>query len=503
MIAFQSAAGIEFWPPHQVASIMPEFRNWWRGVHRDGRVAHRPTPPPPGPWVAHAAGFVNSRFLVGHNGLWKDPADFLTCGAEIPPSPCEPESPAVAGLGLRGCQVYALQKVTGKQQVIWFTDQGEITWTDTKVLDAAALLPDLVLFKPGLYLNRTRLCLIRYDGDKNSFFCLDNGREYRTAISNPVVRRLGLESHTRLEPADVGRFGQYQLRDWPLDLFKASREFLRANFHSADQLIAHVVWQRFRDRQAGIFKRWGESYRDFWYRVLSPLLYRAGYLDKDEVRRPVSLEPQRGKESPSQRLFLVTYRIVAFFVKNCGFFDFREFGFKDPEPELFKLGKLHPEVVLITEKDDCLEYTRKLVKEFGVSHYHLGGQPSILRSEYVAERLLKVVSGIRAIAYVDYDVGGWILGQAAAEQLAHQGLQLTGFDFLLRQECFTDEEKRLHSHTCPLKTATQRTKAKLWIAEGGGIDGQPRGIYASYVEPYPRIRQLFLSLLTRNLGLGH
>ena len=496
MIAFQSAEGIEFWRPHEIASIMPEFRNWWRGVRQDGSVAHRPTPPPAGPWVPHGGGFVNSRFLVPRNRHWKDPADFLIPGGAIPPSATEEDSPEVPGLGLRANQVYALYKVKGKREVLWHTDLGDFHWKDTRLEDAARTLPELVLFKPGHYLNRGRLIQIRYDGDKNSFFCLDNGVEYRTAISNPVVLRLGLESHTRLEPATVGRFGQYQLRDWPLDLSKASREFLRKHFRSAEQLIAHLIWQRLRDRQSGIFKRWGDSYRDFWYCVLSPVLFRAGYLDENELLREVSLEPQRGKSSLSQRLFLRTYSIVAFFIKDCGFFDFHEFGFKDPAPEHFTLGKLRPEIVLITEKEDCLEYARRLVKEFGVSHYHLGGQPSLLRSEYVAERLLKHLKTIRAIAYVDYDVGGWILEQAAAEQLRHRGLEVVGFEYLLRQDCFTDEEKTLHSHPCPLKNATQRTKAEMWIAGGGGLDGQPRGIFACYVEPYSRVRKLFLDLVT-------
>ncbi len=494
MIEFQSARGIEFWRPHEVASIMPEFRNWWRGVHRDGRVAHRPTPPPPGPWVPHGGGFVNSAYLVEEKSGWKDSAGFLSAGGPIAPSAPEEESPEVAGLGLRANQVYALQKVTGRQAVVWHTDQGERVWADTRLAEAAARVSQLFLFQPGLYLNRSRLSLIRYDGDQCLFFELDNGRVYKTRIYNNVGSRLGLEKLTRLEPALVLRFGMYQLRDWPIDLFKASRSFLQSNFGSAEQLIAHLVWQRLRDRQAGLLKRWGDSYRDFWYCVISPLLFRAGYLDREGVTRVVSLEPVRGPQSPSQELFLQTYRIIALFVKE-GLFDFQQFGFKDPNPELFKIGKVRPELLLLTEKDDCLEYARRLVQEFGVSHYHLGGQPSLLRSEYVARRLLKVVKSVRAVAFVDYDVGGWILGRAAADQLQERGLEIAGFDYLLREECFTDEEKRLRSHACPAKTPAQRTKAALWIANGGGLDGQPRGIYASYVEPFARVRALFLPLL--------
>ncbi len=497
MIAFQGPEDIEFWRPHEIASIMPEFRNWWRGVRSDGRVAHRPTPPPSGPYVPHAGGFVNSRFLVEQDGRWRDPADFLLPGGPIPDSPPEPESPVVAGLGLRADQVCALHKVEYKQDVIWSTDEGEILWPNIKLQDAAHLVPDLVLFKAGKYINRRRLASVRHVDRDRCFYCLDNGREFKTTPRTPVRERLGLTSTARLEPSMNGRFEVYQLRDWPIDLFKASKEFLRSHFKTPDQLIGHLIWQRFRDRQAGIFKRWGDTYRDFWYCVLSPVLYRAGFLEPSEILREVSLEPKRGKQSPSERLFRRTFHIMLYFVQTWRFFDFHEFGFKDLQPENFTVGKLRPEVVLVTEKDDCLEYAKKLVKEFGVSHYHLGGQPSVLRSEYVAERLLKVLKTIRVIAYVDYDAGGHVIGQAAADQLADRGVEVTRVDFLLREECFSEEEKRLHSHPCKMGSAAHRTKVRRWLERGGGLNGQARGIFASYVEPYARVRGLFLDCLNR------
>lgn len=106
-----------------------------------------------------------------------------------------------------------------------------------------------------------------------------------------------------------------------------------------------------------------------------------------------------------------------------------------------------------------------------------------------------MVQDIRVVAYVDYDVGGWILGQAAADQLGDRGLRITGFDYLLRENCFTPEEKRLHSHPCAMGGPSAKTKARQWVERGGGLDGEPRGIFASYVEPYARVRKLFVDLL--------
>ena len=498
MIEFQGPDGLEFWPPHQVASIVPEFRNWWRGVRSDGRVAHRPTPPPPGPWVPHASGFVNSVWLTAVGSQWKDPADFLWPGGELPKSPAETESPEVPGLGVRASQVYALTKVKGKEEIVWHTDAGEVVWKwQRKKLDEAArLVPDFFLLRRCEYLNRRRLSSIRSDGGPHRIFRLDNGCEYRMKSSlMGAAQCLGLTGYLQLEPAMPERFRAVQLRDWPVDLSKASRAFLRKHFANPTLLIANIIWQRFRDRQAGIFKRCGDTYRGFWYTFLVHALYRAGFLEAEEVRREVSCAPHRGRLSRADSLFLLNYQVMDHLVDECRFFDFREVGFKDPDPKGFTLGVLRPEIVLVTEKDACLEFARKLVREFGVSHYHLGGQPSVLRSEYVAERLRRVIKSFRAIAYVDFDAGGWILGRAAAAQLERRGLQLDRFDYLLRHECFTEEEKRLHSHPCKMGSAAAKTKVRLWMESGGGLDGQPRGIYASYVEPYSRVRELFVNLL--------
>lgn len=496
MIAFQGAEGIEFWNPYDVSSIRPEFRNWWRGVRKDGRVAHRPTPPPDGPWVAHADGFVNSRWLSLEGKDWKDSAHFLWPGGPLMDSPREPEAQAIPGLGLLSQQVYALTKMPKKQAVVWHTDQGEIIWPDRQVEEVASLMPDLFEFRLRVYLNRRRLGLIRSNKGFKRIFVLDNGQEYELSSTTlGAAEQLGLTNYVNLEPAMPQRFFDNQLRDWPLDLTKASRDFLRQNFPTPRQLIAAIVWQRFRDRQSGVFKRWGDTYRGFWYGALVHPLHRAGFLEEEDVESEVSLEVTRGKLSRSNYLFHLSHRVVGYLVDDCRFFSFREFGFKEPDPELFQVGKRRPEVLLITEKDDCLEYARKLVKEFGVSHYHLGSQPSLLRSEYAAERLLRVVQEIRVMAYVDYDVGGWILGRAAADQLVDQGLKVTAFDYLLRESCFTEEEKRLHSHPCKAGNAAHKTKARQWVEAGGGLDGQPRGIYASYVEPYARVRKLFTPFL--------
>jgi len=109
-----------------------------------------------------------------------------------------------------------------------------------------------------------------------------------------------------------------------------------------------------------------------------------------------------------------------------------------------------------------------------------------------------VVTGpVRVVAYVDYDTGGWIIGHAFVKQLRNLGVSVSQVDFLIREECFTAEEKHLYAHPCSMSTPAYRTKTLGWLKEGGGLDGKPMGIHSNHVQPYERVRDLCLQLLSR------
>ena len=68
-------------------------------------------------------------------------------------------------------------------------------------------------------------------------------------------------------------------------------------------------------------------------------------------------------------------------------------------------------------------------------------------------------------------------------------------DFLLRQECFTEEEKRLYARPLPMPTQAFRTKAEAWAKKSGGVNGQLMGIHSNHVQPYERVRELFIQTI--------
>ena len=486
MVILQDAEGLVFWNEYDIASFQPEFRNRWRAVHRNGAVAHRPTPPPPGPWVPLGSGLVLPQHL---NHRLQDPAGFQFPQAVLPPIP-EPPDPRR--------HIYALQS-NHKKQCLWKTDRGDIVEKSTSAAQASQTMPELVMLRKGLYVNRNRIARVQRRHPV-ALVILDNGHTYTvTDLGNGLPERLGLPNLVHLEPRCEALYGNYQLRDWPFPLVEAPAEFLRQTFTSARQLIAHLIYQRLRFIQAGDSREWSDSYRGFWYEWLKGCLHRAGYLEEQEMEWEPPEEPdpvlRRGARQ-AEVLYDLTFRIFSYFVLDYQLFTFREFGFEAPHPEYRRIGSTRPEVLLVCEKSEFADWGIRLHQEFGVSLRLLSGQPSALMSEFMAADLKERVTGPnRILAYVDYDVGGWILARALAKQLERHGVQVAEVIFFLNNDAFTPDEKRLHAHPLPAGSAADRTKSKAWFAETKGVDGRPRGIHADHIQPYQRLRNLFLQHL--------
>lgn len=148
---------------------------------------------------------------------------------------------------------------------------------------------------------------------------------------------------------------------------------------------------------------------------------------------------------------------------------------------------------MVTEKDGLLKGAGKVSRQLGLTHYHLGGQPSRLRTEHLVVKLRqRTLAPLWVIAFVDYDESGRVIGKAVVKQLETLGMQVARLNFLLHEKCFTEEEIRLYTHPCKSGSKARRTLARLWVESGGEIGGQALGIQA---QPFKRVKKLFLDLL--------
>ena len=498
MLALEDGESLLFWDEFEIASLRPEFRNRWQAVHRLGMVAHRPTPPPPGPWVPLGQALVLPQHLRSTPEGLLDPAGFLYPQATLAPVPAPQPLPEIEGIPCPRQEIYGLQKhkQTG---CVWKTDRGEFVWKKPRPPKACLLMPEMVMLKKGYYVNRLRISRIRHD--YFSYFVeLDNGEVYKVSKQSPEFGELlGLTNLIHLDPPCEALYGNYVLRDWPFELATAPAEVLRGMFESPRQLIGHLIFQRLRYLQEGLPREWTESYRGFWYDWIKNTLYRAGLLAEPEIHWPAPEVPDFAPKrnlSKAETMYNLMFRIFDFFVEDYRLFTFEEFGFVEPRPDCRRIGRVSPEIILVTEKEDFSEFGLRLCEEFGVSLRMLASQPPIIGSEFFAKALKPLVTRpVRVIAYVDYDVGGWILGRAFAKQLAMFGLDVSRVDFMIRGDSFTADEKRLHAKPLPMKTAAHRTKSRQWFEETGGVDGKPLGIHSDHVKPYERVRALFMAAL--------
>lgn len=137
---------------------------------------------------------------------------------------------------------------------------------------------------------------------------------------------------------------------------------------------------------------------------------------------------------------------------------------------------LGPDIILLIEKKDLSSLGIKAARHFGISRIITAGVSRIAPAEFFCAALRAVYSGpVRILVYGDFDPGGRVVGTALTDHFARFGVPCPrGPEFLITPDLFSSEEIGLFSR--PLTQADGRVDD--FVAETGGIQGQPRGIHA-------------------------
>lgn len=196
---FEVPGTIFFAPPHDVASLTPEWKGRWRVVLKDGTQGTIPYEPGPGPWVELGVSFVNPAHLQRTaDGRWQDPKGFFYPGDELPSVAGPEPDPSIPELPCRPEQVIALHPVRRTSHCRWETDAGDFEW-DMPPAKAASLHPSMVLLKGEIYLNGRRLRRVERVG--NEFhLTMDTGRLFTIAgsLQYGLAPRFGLSHFNHL-----------------------------------------------------------------------------------------------------------------------------------------------------------------------------------------------------------------------------------------------------------------------------------------------------------------
>lgn len=465
LIALEDAAGLLFVPLRDLASLVPEFRGRWRGVLGNGDVVHRPSAPSCGRWLQR-------RWLEPlPDGRWRDPAGFVHEGPLSDPPPAADPEP-----GTEPVDVLWLRALPGRVS-LWGTGQGEVQ-TEERAEVAALRHPGLIRIGARLWVQRDRVRRVSLTGP----VVLEGGLELEAvqpAFRSGLATALGVDDLEHLRPFTAALVRE-KLREYPLELARAPAASLRSWFTSPRVLIANVIFQALRLAEAGALpSEYGKTHRGFWYVPLEATLNRAGFVTR----------PDRGYDDP---LWLLYQDVIARLVGDDQLFGYADLGFQDDH--VGGVGALHPEVVLLVEKESVLASARRVAELLGLSWLLTRGTPNLVDVEFFVQSL--PLRRLRLIAFVDFDPAGWTLSDTAETQLRRYGCELLQpTEFVVRAECFSAEELELYALPCPTHTAALAARARWWLERGGGIDGQALGVHANHLQPWERVRDRVLQLL--------
>jgi hypothetical protein len=469
-VAAQTRDGLVFFRLDEVAAVTPTPPGRWRLVDQSGGVGYRPDRPE-GPWAPMGKSWVRPELLRQDGSNFVDPGGFRHAG------PLPDGRPALAPAD----EVVLLER--RKAEAIWLLVDGREVATGCSIERARRQHGALLRVTSDCYVNRQHLLAI----EKRYQMVLSGG--HRRSPGNAhhareVARQLGLPNLWSLDPRE--ELFHYHFRDYAYEIVAAPTARLRAEFGRAMELISAVVWQHYGYRVEGVDSGYGDTFRGFFY-SLQPALHRGGFVNRAQLRAPLGRQALVSKD----RLYLDFGDLIWSCVYRYRLFTYQQFGFKDPRPHKRFVGRAQPGVVLIVEKGDSVEECAlRLHHELGLSVLILGGSPKLIDVEYFARALRPVYSGeVRVLAYVDHDWSGSLIGPAFVRQLTFYGFACRDLQTVVTPACFYPQELALYSHPVRPHSAGEETLVANWMAQGGGIDGQARGIHANCLFPYERVRE--------------
>lgn len=264
-----------------------------------------------------------------------------------------------------------------------------------------------------------------------------------------------------------------EIRSMAAEELRREFRFVSSAEVNVAKLLRSLIWQaytRIRDRKREPI---GSNIRGFWYTDVKPVLSRLGFETQGETYT---------EKVYDALLDLVTERRL---------FNYAEMGFIDETAGVKVVGKSNVQVIVFVEKDGLFPIVQALAKKYDCVGVSTGGYPSILSSEYLVREISRYTHlryHFDLFSIVDYDPNGAIIAREFARQLSLFDLQDQTVWPLIGPEYLSAEEISLCRYTlAPGK------KRDSWMAETGGVDGEPYGIEANAFTPN-QIEGIFLGL---------
>ena len=244
------------------------------------------------------------------------------------------------------------------------------------------------------------------------------------------------------------------LRDFDKDIRLMDTEVIRTLFADGTgqpvitQIIGNIAWQAYSWIKAGKLDPFDGNLRSFWYSHIKPVLGRV---------LPVVNEGHYGAMSG----------VFAKYVGDYHLFRYADFGFVEDNDSSRAIGAEHPQVIVFAEKKGHWRTLQKIQAQTGATVISLGGQPSLMTTEYFVADLAK--AGIQLdqpfhlITDVDYDPSGQIIAESFRDQLRQMGVKQSTMGHVIVPANFTAEEVKYFKYPVKNESPSDRTKVKQWL----------------------------------------
>lgn len=230
--------------------------------------------------------------------------------------------------------------------------------------------------------------------------------------------------------------------------------------------IRQVVRQNREAAAAGLEPAFKGHGRALWHSLPEQLLARLDAL---------------GGSDPYKRMVEVLSEMV--FVRRE--LVYSELELTDQSWEERRIGDRHPAIIVIAEKRSCFRLLRRVHEARGVTVLATPGFASGVTSELTARHVLAGTGGVPGVAVVgltDYGPSSWVLLDAFCRQLEHFGLEVRRRETVFHPDQVPASLLRLAAR--PLPASPNRRKiAARWMAETGGIGGEPLRVDMEVLAP--------------------
>lgn len=251
--------------------------------------------------------------------------------------------------------------------------------------------------------------------------------------------------------------------------FKTNRKI------NAARLVKNLIWQMYTWIRDGKMEPLEGNIRSFWYCSPKPVLSRLGF-------------NVAGPKYPS-----LVYDCFVELVSVYHLFRYIDFGFIDERVYHRRIGAGNTgHLILVVEKDGLAGIVKELSVAYGITAIALGGFPSYLTTEYLLRNMAQegmLVAPVHVFSAVDYDPGGYWIGQEFVAQLRCYEVEIGDTHSLIGPNNYPPELLDAAKYRLPGGTKTDN-----WMQLTGGISGEPFGLELDALGSR-RIREAFIAAI--------